>query len=86
MPLQLNSVVDSFISRPVCTTKNVTKVLLTTEYGPYKFLPVISPPIWELQRLFWIAFQKNQDVADCYLSELPRSIIQYLILFLCETW
>jgi hypothetical protein len=34
---------------------------------------------WKIQRLFWIAFIKNNDNNICYISKLPKEIIHYII-------
>ena len=36
---------------------------------------------WEIIRLIWIAFEKN-DSEQCYLSQLPKDLIVYIISFL----
>lgn len=40
---------------------------------------------WEVQRLLWIAFKKNDANDECYLKRLPKILICFVIDLLKES-
>lgn len=40
---------------------------------------------WEIQRLLWIAFEKNGENDQCYLNRLPKILICFVIDLLQES-
>ena len=37
---------------------------------------------WQIIRLIWIAFYKNQSNNDCLIDTLPKDVINYIIQFI----
>ena len=37
---------------------------------------------WEIERILWIAFEKNENNEQCFLADMPKDIINHIKQFL----
>ena len=45
----------------------------------FNHFDIIFPPSWKIERIIWIAFEKNRHNHDCLLAKLPKDIVTYIV-------
>ena len=49
------------------------------------WLQIYHSPQWNVERMIWIGYNKNNDNQQCFLPSLPKDVIRSILDFLNQT-
>ena len=61
---------------------NNNKCIIIQNYNCFHFNLINYFIEWRIEKLLWIAFEKNNKNNDCFFDLLPKAVIKYILTFL----